>query len=324
MACFGYSNKLTILQSSSGKGEYWRGFRWVQMNGGMLREQNGWVTSLSRSSVVFVYLLNTYFVSTNRNWHWHDLECDNIAQAARLDGKTQRRRLEEETPDEWDEDHDGNSWDGVEEGEVNGENDEVRPSQKHRSPRAEKPGRQRPKHVFPHYHPESTIVSDADGFGWAHRYAMLYILYLAGEDAAARYEMGLMGTNEENILEQLEKQAANNLKQSFAVVGLLHETDTYFDMLSARVQYLDMSLHPDIEGELHETGANGYMARCKKTFSDPIFQEKLKEASPAVAALERLYKVAVEVNRQQVRELAASPNVDSVVRERLQKAANQF
>lgn len=295
-------------------------------------------TLISRFFVAFLLVDFTKILATNRNWHWHELECDNIVQAARLDGKTQRRRLEEEIPEEGNEDQDGDSWDGgfdggvdsPDEGEGNIENNGARLApmeqkrQNYRSPPAEKQGRQRPKHVFPRYHPDSTIVSDADGFGWAHRYAMLYILYLAGEDATARYEMGLMGTNEANILEQLERQAANNLRQSFAVVGLLHETDTYFDMLSARVQYLDMSLHPDIEGELHGTGANGYMAQCKKTFADPVFQQELKEASPAVAALERLYKVAVEVNRHQVRELAASPNVDPVVRERLQKVANQF
>ena len=125
-------------------------------------------------------------------------------------------------------------------------------------------------------------------------------------------------------MEQLEQQAANNLRQSFAVVGLLHETETFFDMVTARVQYIDMSIHSDVVGELHDTGTNGYIAKCKATFKDPVFRQRLREACPAMAALERLYDVAVEVNRFQVRELASFPNVDPKVRLRLQKAMEQF
>lgn len=268
----------------------------------------------------------------DRNWHWHDMECDNIVHATRLDGKplSERRRLEEERggdsfsrQEEWvtEEDDGGDGGWKEDDGWNHGQStNKEKPSQD------DEPRRR--KHPFPHYHPDSTIVTDADGYGWAHRYALLYIFYLCGEDCAARYEMGMGGgpDSEEHqvILDQLEEQAANNLRQSFAVVGLLHETDTFYDMLTARVQYLDMSLNPDIEGELHETGTNGYMAKCKSTFADPSFQQAMRQASPAVAALERLYKVAVEVNRYQVRELAESPKVDPTVRERLQKAAQRF
>jgi len=190
--------------------------------------------------------------------------------------------------------------------------------------RRQRNGQTQKKHVMPLHHPDSTIVTDTGGYGWASRYAMLYILYLCGEDCAARWEMSSAGYDDETLLAQLERQAANNLRRSFAVVGLLQETDTFFDMVTARVQYIDMSIHSDMEGELHDTGTNGYIAQCKETFKDPDFRRKLREACPAMAALERLYDVAVEVNRFQVRELAASPSVDPAVRERLRKAAEQF
>mmetsp|Transcript_11867 Transcript_11867/g.22827 ORF Transcript_11867/g.22827 Transcript_11867/m.22827 type:complete len:679 (-) Transcript_11867:416-2452(-) len=268
------------------------------------------------------------------NWHLHDLECDSIVQAVSLDGqsrsKRRRRRLLEEHADDYaeEEEKEEDGWlpfgdkyngDGGEE-----EEDEQSGNRQDQDADHSQNEQPRKKHVMPLHHPDSTIVTDTDGYGWASRYAMLYILYLCGEDCAARWEMSSAGYNDEILLAELEQQAANNLRQSFAVVGLLQETDTFFDMVTARVQYIDMSIHADVEGELHDTGTNGYIAKCKETFKNPGFRQKLREACPPMAALERLYDVAVEVNRFQVRELAASPHVDPAVRERLQKVADQF
>lgn len=242
--------------------------------------------------------------------------CDNITEAVLLHGQPPRgRRLQEEELDETAEDGYGDGavdgWEGDEEEQEEGYEERQE-------------DRRRKKHPMPMYHPDSTIISDTDGYGWATRYAMLYIFYLCGEDCAARWEMSSSGYNDDRLLAQLEQQAANNLRRSFAVVGLLHETDTFFDMVTARVQYIDMSIHADVEGELHDTGTNGYIAKCKERFRDPDLRQKFREASPAVAALERLYDVAVQVNRFQVQELASSPHVDPDVRQRLQKAARQF
>jgi hypothetical protein len=243
------------------------------------------------------------------NYHWWDMECSDVEAATRMEpmASAQRRRLTEDPEPQ--EDGNSDASDGTTDdawGEVDGGVDEAESKRE----------RNRRERVFPVSHRDSTVVIDGDGWGWANRYALLYIFYLCGEDCAARYEMGL------GSLDQLEFQAANNLRQSFAVVGLLHETETYYDMLTARVQYLDMGLHPAIEGERHDTGATDDNRRCKDLFHKPSFQEKLRQASPAVAALERLYQVAVEVNRHQLRELAAASSVDPVVRQRLQDAVS--
>ena len=139
---------------------------------------------------------------------------------------------------------------------------------------------------------------EESGIGWATRYAMEYIIYLCGNDCAARYEMGVSN------LEQIEIQAANNLRNSFAVVGLLNETENFFDMVTARVSYMNMSLNSHIKGPRHSSGNSNETQRCKDTFQNPDFQAKMREASPAIAALCRLYLVAVEVNRFQLKELS--------------------
>ena len=105
-------------------------------------------------------------------------------------------------------------------------------------------------------------------------------------------------------LEQIEIQAANNLRNSFAVVGLLNETENFFDMVTARVSYMNMSLNSHIKGPRHSSGNSNETQRCKDTFQNPDFQAMMREASPAIAALCRLYLVAGEVNRFQLKELS--------------------
>jgi hypothetical protein len=137
--------------------------------------------------------------------------------------------------------------------------------------------------------------------GWVNQYALNYIEYLCGGDCAARYYQGI------GNLQQMERQAANNLRQSFAVVGLLQETDTFYDMVTKRVQYANMSLNPHVKGAAHSTGNKAEQQRCKARFSNSTFQELLKQKSPILAALDRLYKVGVEVNRFQLEELQSCP-----------------
>ena len=106
-------------------------------------------------------------------------------------------------------------------------------------------------------------------------------------------------------LEQMERQAAGNLRNSFAVVGILEETDTFYDMVTKRVAYVNMSLNAEVTGDRHSTGKRAEILRCKKKFADPIFQAELKARSPAIAAVDRLYHIGVEVNRHQLKELEA-------------------
>jgi len=69
--------------------------------------------------------------------------------------------------------------------------------------------------------------------GWATRSALQYIMYICGEDCRSRMHLGYIKS-----LDELEIQSEGNLRRSFAVVGLLNETDTFYDMLDARVAYM--------------------------------------------------------------------------------------
>jgi hypothetical protein len=151
--------------------------------------------------------------------------------------------------------------------------------------------------MFRPLHEEDAIPGKIKGRGWVHRMATSYITYLCGEDCVAR------DTLEVGSLEQFERQAANNLRQSITVVGLLNETDKFFDMITARVGYVNMTLNPHVEGSKHATRINAESNRCKAIFQEPSFQAKLRERSPALAALDRLYHQAVQVNRHQLNEL---------------------
>jgi hypothetical protein len=104
-------------------------------------------------------------------------------------------------------------------------------------------------------------------------------------------------------LEELERQAAYNLRNSFAVVGLLHQTDVFYEMVSQRVAYIDTSLNPDVQGAKHGSGDIEEAKRCRQVYQDAEFQAQLMQASPEVAALHRLYQIGVQVNDFQRREL---------------------
>jgi len=69
--------------------------------------------------------------------------------------------------------------------------------------------------------------------GWATRSALSFILALCGEDCRSRLHLGQIKS-----LSELEVQAEGNLRRSFAVVGLFNESDTFYDMIDARVAYM--------------------------------------------------------------------------------------
>ncbi|CAB9525344.1 expressed unknown protein [Seminavis robusta] len=137
---------------------------------------------------------------------------------------------------------------------------------------------------------------------WVSHASLGYIHQLCGEDCVVRMHHGTM------TLKEAEVQARRNLQQSFAVVGLLEESATFFDMITARAQYMNTSLHPSIEGEPHKSrpgeGMEDSQDRCKELFApDTSFAQTLTERSPQLAALKRLYRVGVTVNRHQKEEL---------------------
>ena len=134
--------------------------------------------------------------------------------------------------------------------------------------------------------------------GWLRIMSLQYIMYLCGEDCYVRWEMGTTSTS----LEELEAQAAYNLRNSFAVVGLLHEQDSFFEMLHERVQYMDLKLdHAEEFGENDHPSPKDYS--CEERFRDEQFKKELVASSLELQALMRLYEIGVEVNRFQMREL---------------------
>jgi hypothetical protein len=141
------------------------------------------------------------------------------------------------------------------------------------------------------------VLMDNSGPAWINRMSLGYIMYLCGEDCIVRYAAGTA------TLQDLELQAEGNLRQSFAVVGLLEEVDTFYEMLTARVQFMNTSLNPHVRGAKHTTGDSPENVRCKARFQEKDFQAKLLELSPELRALNRLYQVAKEVNRFQRKEL---------------------
>lgn len=90
------------------------------------------------------------------------------------------------------------------------------------------------------------------------------------------------------------------------MVGLLNETESFYEMIAARVRYLNMDKR--LAGRKnHQSGVrfSKDYAEGIEMFTDPEFQRRVLQENPAFAALHRLYLVAVEVNRFQQRELAS-------------------
>lgn len=134
--------------------------------------------------------------------------------------------------------------------------------------------------------------------GWATSYLLTYLSYLCGDDCESRLEAGLM------TLEEAEHQAAGNLRNSFSVVGLLEESDTFMEMVSARISYIDMSLNPNVTGSRHSSKKTEESLECDRIFQDPDFRNQFREAVPLMVRMERLYQLAIEVNRVQQQELS--------------------
>lgn len=148
-----------------------------------------------------------------------------------------------------------------------------------------------------HLDPESIALADN---GWMYQLALEHLYYLCGEDCMNRYEKGLMN------LRDIEDQAEANLRHSFSVVGLLNESRSFFDMMTTRIQYVNMSLNRHVHGDRHSASIWNIKeyTRCSKLYSkNETFRQTLRDASPFLAALERLYNVGVEVNRFQQKEL---------------------
>lgn len=132
--------------------------------------------------------------------------------------------------------------------------------------------------------------------GWLRVFCLNYIFYYCGEDCVVRYASGL------NNLAELERQAEENIRHSFAVVGILEELDDFYRMVHARVRYIDTTRNNG-EGEKDRHSTGDIAAKCKEKFQDPSFQQHLLAASPELRAVNRLYKVGQQVKEFQMQEL---------------------
>ena len=129
-------------------------------------------------------------------------------------------------------------------------------------------------------------------------FATEYILKLCGEDCYVRHSL------HDESLDSLAFQAEGNLRHGFAVVGLVNETDTFYDMVTKRVEYLNMSLNPSVTGQMHSTSKKGDYAMCQELYAKPDFQKKIMAKHRPVELLKHLFSVAEEVNRFQMKELS--------------------
>ncbi len=134
--------------------------------------------------------------------------------------------------------------------------------------------------------------------GWCEQFSLNYLIKLCGDDCLIRYQNGMMD------LEQIEAQVNSNLRQSFSVVGLLQQQDEFYDMITDRIQYLNMSLNIEVSGKDHATPKTDINLACKHLFAhNETFREMVRHQVPAFAALERMYHLGIQVNAFQKEEL---------------------
>ncbi len=134
--------------------------------------------------------------------------------------------------------------------------------------------------------------------GWVEQFSLLFLIKLCGDDCRIRYENGMM------TLQEIEEQVSSNLRNAFSVVGILHEQDSFYDMLTDRIQYVDMGLHPNMTGEKHATPKSRANLACKELFgTNETFRESVRQQVPAFATLERMYHLGIRVNQFQKEEL---------------------
>lgn len=146
--------------------------------------------------------------------------------------------------------------------------------------------------------------------GWAHRMARIFIIQLCGEDCQIRWDKAaaraeLSAQQERALLESFERQADYNLRHAFVVVGRIEDVDGFYDMVSRRVHYLptlatsERLLGKTVVRQRHASGAS---EACQQVYREANFRKQMIQASPAIAALYRLYQTALRVNAFQKQE----------------------
>jgi len=134
--------------------------------------------------------------------------------------------------------------------------------------------------------------------GWCEDYSLSSLMKLCGNDCYIRYENGMMS------LDEIEDQVESNLRNAFSVVGLLNETESFYDMITDRIDYVNLTYNTELTGKDHATKKSEENLACKKLYqTDEAFRETVRQNVPAFAILERIDRVGIEVNRFQQQEL---------------------
>jgi len=139
--------------------------------------------------------------------------------------------------------------------------------------------------------------------GWARSFASEYVLYYCGDDCAIKLRLA-SADKEEQVWQEVLAQAEFNLRHSFAVVGLLEDSDNFFDMIDKRVGYVNMTQAQSIKDAHVSKSKTGERLRCGERFKETELQEQLLSLSKEIRGAVHLYQVAVEVNAFQMAELA--------------------
>lgn len=137
-------------------------------------------------------------------------------------------------------------------------------------------------------------INHDEGEGWINSFGLEYLLYLCGEECLARYQ------NNMTDIDEIALQAEGNVRHGFAVVGLLNDTDGFYDMLERRFGYFDIRNSSIANDARHRSGSSN---ECKAKFLNETFREALRTRIPIVKKMEHLYNIAVEVNQFQRIEL---------------------
>lgn len=78
---------------------------------------------------------------------------------------------------------------------------------------------------------------------------------------------------------------------------------TFFEMISKRFEYMDMSLHPEIIGNSHTTMYTKEAKTCKQLFQNQQRRMVWLQHIPELDVMQKLYHVGIEVNKFQQNEL---------------------
>lgn len=126
--------------------------------------------------------------------------------------------------------------------------------------------------------------------GWYKTFAMEFIVSICGEDCYVRWTYNILS------LSDLMDQAEDNLRQSFAVIGLLNETENFYKMVSRRVYYMDTSRNmPQFRMKRHKSIRSPDFMFCKDLCLRSSFQRDVSLASPELRVMIHLCDVTVQI-----------------------------